>query len=191
MSSTTVSGIHLLSNTSKTMETISIAGVKTISGCVNGIKIESNLGYIDTITISNSILYYALTPISESGSVGRVISSPTSVVTTLDYAAAITYNVPVDDDNFYIIEFRKDLYSSVIEVSFDYAFYGKFIARVSSSPDIYTVLSHNIDGIQGTLDGTTGADGKITIGVVDKKIYIENRVGYSVNIQLTVLSSYL
>jgi hypothetical protein len=57
---------------------------------------------------------------------------------------------------------------------------GMISYRASSSPAGYVItqeIAGRIEIATTSLDGTTGADGKFTVGVTDGTIYLENRLG--------------
>ena len=52
------------------------------------------------------------------------------------------------------------------------------VVRAASSPNQTTISkSANVDIVTTALTGTTGTDGNLTIGLQQKKVYIENRLG--------------
>lgn len=75
----------------------------------------------------------------------------------------------------------------------NYRYYGAiFTFRAYVNNNFMTMLTDNanFETTVGELNGTTGADGKVTVSSnYDSKIYIENRCGMAVSVCLTFLGS--
>ena len=92
--------------------------------------------------------------------------------------APFVKTINVADDKVYVIELPMRVYQNLFYLCSTYTYYYLGFVRVANNPNQVTLnKSSNIDVGTQVLDGTTGVDGQLTIGIQDKKIYIENRTG--------------
>lgn len=98
-------------------------------------------------------------------------------------------NISVADDSVYVINLPFKIYQSMFYLCKSYSIYYLGIVRAANNPNYTTISSSNtVDVVTQALDGTTGTDGHITIGIQDSKIYIENRLGSTSDINFGLLS---
>ncbi|NSZ06472.1 hypothetical protein G6M14_08880 [Agrobacterium tumefaciens] len=104
-------------------------------------------------------------------------------------------NVAIPDDGVYFI---KGASSAHVQYSISSAGSGAnlpngiFTARTSGTPQCFGITSFgaNVSFVTGTvLTGTTGTDGNMTISATSTGVYIENRTGASVTINLAAAPS--
>lgn len=91
-----------------------------------------------------------------------------------------TQSVSVNDDNFFTVTPPQN--SGLIEVFVENTdnTFGKLYFDVTTPSAIEAYSASLFDITTGTLNGTTGIDGRITVSAAnDGKIYIENRLGSS------------
>ena len=93
------------------------------------------------------------------------------------------------DDSVYVINLPFRIYQSLFYLCKSYSIYYLGIVRAANNPNCTTISNSNtVDIVTQALDGTTGTDGHITIGIQDSKIYIENRLGSTSDINFGLLS---
>ena len=98
-------------------------------------------------------------------------------------------NISIADDSVYVIDLPFRVYQDLFYLCSSYSIYFLGIIRAANNPNYTTISkSNSIDVVVQALDGTTGADGQLTIGIQDSKIYIENRLGSTASINFGLLS---
>ena len=59
-----------------------------------------------------------------------------------------------------------------------------FMFEAGATPRLFGVVQGSVASVVGPLTGTTGTEGKITAGIADGKLYVENRKGWPINIKI-------
>ncbi|WP_234838752.1 hypothetical protein [Sinorhizobium medicae] len=95
------------------------------------------------------------------------------------------------DDTAFQIVLGRQIFSGLAIVTAGSLEMGIFGIRAASSPAASgnRIADANVVAVTTALTGTTGTDGNITLGVQDGVLYVENRVGSSQNISLTVMGA--
>lgn len=59
-----------------------------------------------------------------------------------------------------------------------------FMFEAGAAPRLFAVVQGSVAGNVGALTGTTGVDGNVTAGVANGKLYVENRIGWAINVKV-------
>ena len=59
-----------------------------------------------------------------------------------------------------------------------------FMFEAGAAPRLFAVVQGNVASNVGALTGTTGVDGNVTAGVANGKLYVENRIGWTINVKV-------
>lgn len=107
-----------------------------------------------------------------------------------DVKPAYCYDFTIEDNAFEKISFDRSVFTGVVMVTVATEEQGQFVFRAASVPLVLPMntASANMATALVPLNGTTGADGKVTLGIVDSEIYIENRLGLSKRINVMILT---
>lgn len=189
-SSRSVSMVGLFQNSSTFMRRVSIDNVmdKRVDG--NGIELVRTAGTLEFISVGNGVHLESRTnPIFISGTVGKLLIAPGVDKDTNQ----VTVNAKnILDDNVMTVPLLKSVFSGMVLVSTNASStlnYGLYSVRAASTPNVATITqSATMDTAIIPLTGTTGTDGRITVGVTNGVLYLENRSGVAINATLTLLS---
>ena len=165
-----------------TIDTATLRGVGTAIDIV-----ESGSGGIDEINIGDSVHVNAsATPLATSGSVTD-ISIPPTFYTEGQHPRIERYTVA--DDAAVSVNLFRSVFSGIVIVNAGSANYGLFSVRAASTPAVVNIsVSANVASTNVSLSGTTGTDGRLTVGVTSGALYFENRLGSSQNINIIIMA---
>jgi hypothetical protein len=183
-------GIVIEQNSTGTTEDISLDGVN-ISGTVGtGLELIRTAGTLRQVKVSETCDFAErATPISYSGTMSEISVAPS---VTPNANAAYCYAVTVPDDGVGVLTLNRNVFGGVALVHVAGTVQGIYYLRAATAPAISpfsgTAPVGTIDVTAAVLTGTTGADGRVTIGVQPGVIYLENRLGTAQTINLHLLS---
>jgi len=152
----------------------------------NAVDWTKMAGFVNSVgtTAERNLVSSGAAPTSISFGVERSVAFPPSVSGQFRSMTPVTVS---DDTAISLPSFRTQgfvlLSTDATTVN------GMFWYRVDGAPNLQQIYAGaNLDNTTGPLTGTTGADNKMTISAAnDRKIYVENRIGASRVITLTLL----
>lgn len=160
----------------------------TVSGTTgNCFEFARTAGSIYNITVGSTVISDRATPYSYTGTNISVEIAPTSVPNALP---GITYDLGnLAANTAASVDLRRSVFSGIVMVSGGSTEYGMFVARAASSPAVTQISgSANMATALTALTGTTGTAGKLTLGVTDGVLYVENRTAGTLRVNLALLS---
>lgn len=152
-----------------------------------GIALRKNAGAMDNITIGSGVqLKEKTTPFLLENNPTNVNIAPEA----LPGARAVTaYDAEIDDDSFAIIDLRHDMYTGMLGVTAAGTNGILLVMRAAPTPAATVMFATaNVNATNVALNGTTGVDGKLTVGVTANKLYIENRLGSTQRVAVIPMS---
>jgi hypothetical protein len=96
-----------------------------------------------------------------------------------------SFTISINDDDFYLWDFVGT--SGFVFVSTNSSVNHGSLNWLRSSAAIKISGASSYDALSVALNGTTGADGKITVSASGSKVYIENRSGGILKFTVTML----
>lgn len=153
----------------------------------HGIKLNRTSGTLSKITFGDMIdLTKAAIPFEINGAT-LVKIAPQAYNNALP---PCSYDYTIDDDSVAVIDLHRSVFTGFLMVSAGYTNYGIYVVRSASSNPTLTAItaSSNMETVAASLSGTTGADGKFTVGVQNGKVYLENRLGSGQRVSCTLLT---
>lgn len=168
------------------IESLYVSGANTASIGFH----RNGTGALDDITLGENVnTRNAVTPFSYIGNPTGIRVEPYAIKSA---APTVCYDLELADDAVAVINLNRSVFSARVGLTVGYQHWGDFAARVASPP-LHSVIqnSPNVAAVNTSLSGTTGVDGNITVGFVDKIIYVENRSGASVRGVLSVATAVL
>lgn len=180
-------GVRIRNSGSGTLEDISLDLV-TISGSSGiGIDIERTAGTLRDIFVGNTVnVVERATPVRRNGTMSNVRIGPQALSNAYPVLVYSISNLP--DGEARSIDLGRSFFSGSVEITAGSARHGIFTARAAATPAVSAnrITDANTVAVATTLSGTTGTDGNLTLGVQDGVLYVENRLGSSQNITVTV-----
>ena len=151
-----------------------------------GINFVQTLGSLSTIVIGDTVDVSAYaTPYQYSGTMSNVVvAAEANPITN----TALCYDYTINDDSVVSIDLHRQMFTGFLMVSVGTEEYAILVIRAAASQRILTVqVSGNVNTTTGVLTGTTGADGKFTVGIANSALYFENRLGNSQRVSVSTL----
>lgn len=183
--------VSCLQNSSGFMRRIVIDGVQDRRTDGNGIELIRTNGILEDVDIGSGVqLKTRSNPVYRSGTLGTVrVASGVEK----DSSQVISKFANILDDSVYVCPLGKSVFVAGVKLlcaagaTFNW---GDYIVRAASSPAAFGIQqSSAMTTALTALNGTTGTDGKITLGITDGVLYVENRSGAAINITMTVTGS--
>ena len=139
-----------------------------------GIELKNSGGTFSNVFIGANISFDSVTtPYNITGTISNLnygLSTSSGLIGA--------QNITVADDGVYVLDLDENLFQRFFYLCQGVANYYFGVVRAASSPNQTTISkSANVDIVTTALTGTTGTDGNLTIGLQQKKVYIENRLG--------------
>lgn len=183
-------GIVIQQNSSATMQDIMIDNVSFNAMSGNGISFEQTSGSLREVTIGSNVnVGECTTPYNYSGSYSDIRVNATAIS---NVNPAMCYDYTIGDDAIAQIDLHRSVYTGFIQISVGSSDYIVGVVRAASSPTITTInASANFATATTILSGTTGTDGKFTLGVTDGVLYLENRLGSSQRVSAVLLTGVI
>lgn len=181
-------GIILESTGSGGIYDVSLSNIIVNGSTGTGVSFIRTSGSIYNIKVSSTTnLEARSTPILYSGSsIDNVIVEAGVLPET---RPAISYDLELADDTVEQIDLNRSIFTSFLSVTAGSDEYALLVARLATLPSHTTInVSTNVDIVNTPLTGTTGVDGKITIGITDGVIYVENRSSSSQRISVNLMT---
>lgn len=146
------------------------------TGTTGGIDVSSGVNVRDRAT-----------PFSYSGTMGTNIKIDPNAQPNGGGVPAQGVNIA--DDGVFVIDLHRSVFTGKLSVTVQSVNAGDYIVRAATSP-VVTVIQQtaNMAAVNTALTGTTGTDGKFTIGIIDKTIYLENRLGSSQRVAVSLMT---
>lgn len=103
--------------------------------------------------------------------------------------AVTAFDLNIADDGFAVVDLGHDSFTGMLAVTAGGTNGGLYVMRAASGPLVTALFATpNMAATNTPLAGTTGADGKLTVGITAGKIYIENRLGSTQRVSVTPMS---
>lgn len=187
-STRSIAMVSCLQNSSGSMRRIVIDGVQDRRTDGNGIELIRTNGILEDVDIGSGVqLKTRANPVYRSGTLGSV---RVAAGVEKDSSPVISKFANILDDSVYVCALGKSVFVAGVKLlcatgaSFNW---GDYIVRAASSPAAFGIQqSSAMTTALTALTGTTGTVGKITLGVTDGILYVENRSGATINIAMTV-----
>jgi hypothetical protein len=184
-------GILFEQASSGTMFDITLDNI-TVSGNTGiGIGFTRTNGFIKDIRIGSGVdVKNRLTPISYIGSnITNIFIDPLAIKSVLP---SYCYDFIIPDDSVAQINLMRSVFTGFLMVSVGNVEYLISVIRAASSPSVTAInASTNMNTDTIALTGTTGIDGKFTVGVTNGILYLENRLGFSSRVNASILTGVL
>jgi hypothetical protein len=180
-------GIILKQSSSGTTQDVLLDGISFDAMSGAGIKFEQTSGTLREVIVGSTVdMSEVSTPYSYSGTYSNIRISPTAVP---GVNAAFCYDFSIGDDSVAIINLDRSIFTAFGILTVGTSNYWTGTLRAASSPTSVTInVSANVNTSASVLSGTTGVDGKFTIGLQDKTIYLENRLGSTQRVSFSLLT---
>lgn len=183
-----VNNIKLEQNSSDEMSEISFENIYSAGANGGfGIGFLRTAGSMTGITVGSSVnVKAAPTPFSFSGG-PTVLFDPIAIT---DAVPGISYDIiNLADDAFVQINLNRSVFAGIAMLASGVANYGIFSIRAAVTPAVGVITaSANVAAVNIPLNGTTGVDGRITVGITNGVIYVENRSGVTQRMSLSLLT---
>jgi hypothetical protein len=181
-------GFSLRQGSSVSMSRISFSGIKSTGTSGRGFEFIQTAGTLTEIIVDATVNVksYA-TPYFYSGSMTNVAVSPLADVNANQ---ARVHDFTIADDAVASIDLHRasSIFTGMLMVSVGSTEYGIFVTRPANSPAVTNIsVSANMNSGTSVLTGTTGVDGKFTLGVTNGVLYFENRLGSSQRVSVSIL----
>lgn len=166
-----------------TLDNVSVSGSQTA-----GIRVAKTSGILDTVLISSTVNVKGSTvPFLLTGAPSKVLIDPLAEQSALP---AKCYDIAsLADDASAMIDLRRSVFTGVVMITAGYQNYGTYAVRAASTPNVTTInQSANVAAVNTSLTGTTGVDGKLTLGVQNGMLYVENRLGNPQRVSVILLT---
>jgi hypothetical protein len=126
------------------------------------------------------------TPIQVTGFVFDLKVDPNALPNAKNAAC---YDFEIENNSAVSIDLYQQVYTGFLLVSVGSAKYGVYIIRAASTPTFTTMSqSANMNPVTTSLIGTTGPAGDFSVGVTNRYLYLENRLGDSQRVSATILT---
>lgn len=173
------------------IRTVSIDNVVRNGGSSGyGIGFIKGSGALEDINIGKGVMLLDHTPpFFYSGNPTRIKIDPACFRSAND---AICYDMTLADDSATQIDLNRGVFTGFVLISAGVTNYGFYVVRAASSPAATTInQSANVGTALTPLTGTTGPDGRLTLGITDSVLYVENRLGGSQRISVNLLTGVI
>lgn len=189
-SNAATNGIQFLQGSSGTTDNVVISDVVIDGSSGFGMDFTQTAGSFSNVFVGDTVnTRQRGTPFSFSGNTGGVYVSPQA---TPQASTPFAYQFSIADDAVVVLDLRRTVFIGVCILAVGVSRYGQFLFR--AAPTTLTLQpmfasAANIATALTALTGTTGTDGNFTIGVQDKTIYLENRLGSTQNVSFIVMNA--
>lgn len=148
---------------------------------------RASTGALDHIVVSDTVQVKGrTTPFLYTGNPTRILIDSAAIPNT---AAVFSRDFTLSDDTAAVIPLNKSVFTGMLHVTSGSGVGGSFVIRAAASPASSTMSTVGSIGIVNTaLTGTTSTDGRITVGVTDGILYLENRLGSAQRLSLTLMT---
>lgn len=183
-SSMAVGVVALKQHSTGFMRSIILDGVTAYGTTGKGLLLEQTAGNMSSIFVGPKVsVKTRAVPITQTGTMRDVIIAPGILKDSLT-PSSTSYNVA--DDAVVKIDMHRPVYSGRLEID-SIAEFATCSLRTTAPVALTQInVSANVGLYLTPLTGTTGADGKLNIGVSEGFLYIENRTGQSRAVTLTL-----
>lgn len=181
-------GIVLEHNSSGVMQDVLIDHAN-ISGAATGISFTSTSGALREIVVGSAVdVSECATPYAYSGSTSDIRIAPEALP---NVRSGYCYEFTVADDAVASIELNRSVFTGALIVTVGSTNYGMYVVRAAVTPAVTAISnSANMETALTSLAGTTGTDAKFTTGVTNGVLYLENRLGASQTVNVSLLSGF-
>lgn len=179
-------GIQFVQSSSGTTDNIVISNVIVDGSSGYGIDFTQTTGSFSNVFVSDSVdVRQRATPFQFSGTTSGVFVSPQI---TPSANTPISYDFTIADDGVASVNLRRQVFTGIVMITVANVEYGIFMTRAASTPANTSITaSANMNSLNVALTGTTGTDGKFTLGVTSGALYFENRLGSTQRVSVSVL----
>ncbi|MEY9830244.1 hypothetical protein ABIA25_002059 [Sinorhizobium fredii] len=182
-------GISLVQASSGVLENVTMSNGVIVGASGNGVEFIRTAGTLGSVRIDGTVdASERATPFSYSGTVSDIQISPQALP---NVNSAFSYFFTIADDSVATIDLRRSVFSGAVHLTAGSARHGIFTIRAASTPTVSAnrVTDANTVATAAVLTGTTGTDGNLTLGVQSGVLYIENRLGSSQSVSVTVMAA--
>jgi len=180
------SGILFEQGSSGSMFDITLDNIEISGSTGIGIGFTRTDGFLKEVRIGAGVqVGDRATPYSYTGS--NIIEFKIDPVAIPNALPSYCYDFTIVDDGVATIDLRKSVFAGFLMVSVQTDEYLTSVIRAATGPAITSInVSANLDVVLTPLTGTTGVDGKFTVGVTDGVLYFENRLGVNKRVTAVV-----
>lgn len=151
---------------------------------------RASTGALDNIVVSDTVQVKGrTTPFQFTGSPTKILIGSAAIP---DAVNVFSRDFTLADDTAVAIPLNRSVFTGMLHVtsgSVGSFVGGSFVVRAAATPGSATLSTVGSIGIVNTaLTGTTSTDGRVTIGVTDGVLYLENRLGSSQRLSLTLMT---
>ena len=152
-----------------------------------GISFVENSGTLIGVSITDGVRVDSRSePFFYSGQVDGVVISPNALPNT---TPAYCYDFTIGDDSVATIALNKQVFTGFLFSSRGATDYSQLVIRAAPGPAVTRISgTASFAEVATPLTGTTGADGKVTIGITEGALYIENRLGSSQRFNIVLMT---
>lgn len=184
-----VAGITLEQNSSGVLENIVLSTGVIVGASGNGVEFIRTAGTLGSVRVDGSVdASERATPFSYSGAVTDIQISPQALP---NVNSVFAYFFTIADDSVATIDLHRSVFTGAVHVTAGSTRHGIFTIRAASTPTVSAnrITDANTVATAAVLTGTTGTDGNLTLGVQSGILYIENRLGSSQSVGVTVMAA--
>lgn len=175
-------------NSSGFMMDISLDNINVSGSSGVGVQFTRTSGTLRDIQVGSTVnVRSRAVPYGYSGTTSNIKISPISLPSVLP---GYCYDFSIADDGVGTIVLNRSIFTGWFLITVGNAERAMYTIRAASSPSVvsYGSPSTNMATAITSLSGTTGTDGKFTVGITDGVIYLENRLGASQRVSATLLT---
>lgn len=157
------------------------------SGSGTGVLFSEGAGVLSNVTVGGNVNVRGLaTPF---GYVGTPINIQIDPLALPEALPAVCYDRSIVDDGVAVIDLHRSVFAGALLVNAGSANYALLSIRAAATPSVVAMsISANVATAITALTGTTGTDGRLTIGVTNGILYIENRLGSTQRVSVSLLT---
>lgn len=182
-------GFSIRQGSSGSISRISFNNIKCPGTSGRGFEFIQTAGTISNITVGDTVYVSSFaTPYFYSGTMGAgiVVSALADTVTN----QAKCFDFTIADDSVSQINLNRTsvFFTGALILTVGVIEYAILATRPANTPNVASMLaSANVNTSTVALTGTTGTDGKFTVGVTNGILYFENRLGSSQRVSVSLL----
>lgn len=188
-SSRSIAMVTVRQGSTGAMRRIAIDGVQDRRTDGNGIELIRTAGVLDDVSVGARVQLKTRTnAIYRSGTLGEI---RVAQGVENDSSSQVGKKASIPDDGVFQISLGKSVFSALVSISSvagSTINYGLYAVRAANSPAVSSISqTATMATATAVLSGTTGVDGRITLGVTDGVLYIENRSGAAINVAVSII----
>lgn len=160
--------------------------VLNASATGNGVEFIQTAGELKSVNVGSNMKINRPVPYYYFGNPTYIRIAPNAIGNA---QPSYCYDYTIADDSVVQIDLHKKVYTSFIMVSVGTDNYSFMVGRCAPSPGATVInASANMATAIVPLTGTSGTDGKFTVGLTDGVLYLENRLGSSRRVNAVMMT---